>query len=137
MSKYLKVLLIVLSLSLLSSVLTVLLYLTDPEFKADFYTVFSMVLVTVWVFFLMPSFPLSLGWVKRYFADLSAERAFRLGYLFGTGWGVIAALMILIASPVSGSIWMIRMAKAARQEVEMKRASENPTGEKRYSIYKK
>ena len=84
-------------------------------------------LVTVWAFFIAPALPFTIVWVKKFFGNMNFEQSFRLGYLFGCGWGVLALLFFLIASPVSGTLWLIQTAKAVRSSAkENRERAKNP-----------
>lgn len=127
MSRQLKSLLIVIPICFVLAGLTVFLYLIDPAFEATWYVISSMALVTVWAFFIAPALPFTIAWVKKFFGNMNFEQSFRLGYLFGCGWGVLALLFFLIASPVSGTLWLIQTAKAVRSSAkENRERAKNP-----------
>lgn len=127
MSRQLKSLLIVIPICFVLAGLTVFLYLIDPAFEATWYVISSMALVTVWAFFIAPALPFTIVWVKKFFGNMNFEQSFRLGYLLGCGWGVLALLFFLIASPVSGTLWLIQTAKAVRSSAkENRERAKNP-----------
>ncbi len=103
---------------------TVFLYLIDPQFEANAFIVTSMVLVSVWAFFFVPALPFTVRWVKNYFENLNFQQSFRFGYFLGCGWGVIAVLLFLVASPVIGMIWFIQTIKSIRISFQNKRAQD-------------
>lgn len=128
--KRLKLLLIAVSVGLILSALIVCLYLTDPNFEFDFFPVFSMVLSSVWAFFVPLALPFTVSWVKEYFERLTFEQSFRLGYYLGCGWGVIVFILLLAFSPVIGTRWFVQPVKAVRSsEKNRKERSEKPTKE--------
>ena len=127
MSRQLKSLLIVIPICFVLAGLTVFLYLIDPAFEATWYVISSMALVTVWAFFIAPALPFTIVWVKKFFGNMNFEQSFRLGYLLGCGWGVLALLFFLIASPVSGTLWLVQTAKAVRSSAkENRERAKNP-----------
>lgn len=125
MSNQLKNLLIVVPVSFVSAGLTVLLYLLDPEFEANSYVISSMVIVTVWMFFIAPAMPFAIVWVKNYFDKLDFSQGYRIGYLLGCGWGVVAFIFFLIVSPVIGTIWYVHTINEWRFERKKKRDAAN------------
>ncbi len=94
-------------------------YFLDPTFVADFYRLTSMIIATLWAFFILPSVLFAIAEGKRYFLRKSPEEAFRIGVFIGViGFGGLFALCLL-ASPVTGMMWYvfaIREAIAAEKE---------------------
>lgn len=122
MNKYLKSILIVVPVCMLAAGLTILLYFADPQFNFTVYQVLSMVLVTVWAFFVVPAVLFSVRWVKQYYAKIPPYVPTRMGfYIIRWGWGRFAFVLSLIFSPVTGSLWFVRMIKGSLLSVKEKR----------------
>jgi len=125
MKKQLKSLLIVFPLCFLTAGLTLLCFLLDPEFEPTPFIISSMILGSVWAFFLVPALPYTIIWVKNYFANMNFEQGFRFGYLLGCGWGVLAVLLFLIASPVVGTLWIVQTIKSCKKTEHEPTCNEN------------
>ncbi len=121
MSKQLKSLLIVVPISFFLLGLNVFLYFLDTEFEPNAYMILSMILTSIWAFFIVPSLPYTIDWAKNYFNNLSFEQGFHLGYLLGRGWGVLAVILFLIASPFTGTMWFIQTIKAMKTSIKTNR----------------
>lgn len=86
MNRQLKHLLLVIPSCFALSGITVLLYLLDAKFEVTPFIILSMVLASVFAFFIVPSLIFAVRWTVNYFGNLNFEQSFRLGYLFGCGW---------------------------------------------------
>lgn len=124
MSKRLKLLLTVFGASILSAGLNVLFYFLDPDFAASDMIVISMIFTTVWAFFLLPALLFTVVWVKNYFGNLDFAQSFRVGYLLGCGWGVLAVLLLIAVAPASGTLWYIQRIKTARASMKRSRTTD-------------
>ncbi|MCM1306042.1 MAG: hypothetical protein NC037_01265 [Bacteroides sp.] len=113
MNKHLKSLLIVTPICLALAGLSVLLYLIDPNFAPTADILVSMILVTVWAFFIVPSIPFAIRHAKNYFSKMDFRRGFHFGYLLGCGWGVMIFIIILFVSPITGTLWFADTIKSA------------------------
>ena len=111
--KRIRQLLVVLTICIALAGAVVLLYLLDPAFIPDAYRVTSMVIVTLWAFFIIPSILFDVQLAKKYFGEKSPERAFRDGVRIGVvvGFGGILVLSLLV-SPITGILWYICTVKA-------------------------
>ena len=99
MKKQIKSLLIALGLSIVAAGATAYLCYLDSAFFTG-KTVIS-VLLTVWVFFLVPSFVFAIEKAKRYFNDADPAHSFRVGFV----WGDLIILFLVIIAPISGVLW--------------------------------
>lgn len=108
MNKQIKNLFIVVPSSFVLLGLAVAAFLLDPSFTASVYIILSMVICSVWAFFFAPALMFSLVWIKNYFSGLSFEQSFRFGYFLGRGWGVLAVVLFLAVSPITGTVWYVQ-----------------------------
>lgn len=112
MNKKVKQLLIVLPISCILTSLAIISSLLDPSFVPDFYRLSSLIICTLWAFFITPTILFAINWIKDSCEKLTFEQAFRSGARIGVylGFGGIVILCLLL-SPVIGVMWFVQTVK--------------------------
>lgn len=131
MNRQLKQLLIVLTVCIVLSISAILLCLIDPTFVPDLYRITSMVIVTLWAFFIVPSLMFLVKVEKERLQNQTTDQAFKegagIGFYLGFG-GLI--VLCLIVSPVTGTIWFTqtisRIISSAKMRKIKKRQQDEP-----------
>lgn len=115
-------LLIVLPLSCLLAGFAILSFLLDSAFVPDIYRISSLVIVTLWAFFITPTILFAVNWMKGICEKVTDEQAFRVGARIGVclGFDGIVILCFLL-SPVIGTIWFVQTIKEASSAINEKR----------------
>lgn len=121
-----KQLLIVIPICIILAGLAVLLYLLDPTFEPDFYHISSLIIVTVFAFFITPSCIFAFTAAKEYYKNETFEQSFRSGVRLGLYFG-LAGLIILgiIVSPVTGTMWFVQTTKEIISHTKEKKEQTN------------
>lgn len=123
MNKKVKSLLIVLPLSFLLAGLTILCYLLDPAFEPDAYRVSSLVIVSIMVFFIIPTILFAIRWIQKICEKNTFEQGLRSGLLIGLLLGIGGIIILcFLASPVVGTIWYVQTMKEISSTIKEKRA---------------
>lgn len=118
-----KSLLIVLPFSFLLAGLTILCYLLDPAFEPDAYRVSSLVIVSIMVFFIIPTILFAIRWIQKICEKNTFEQGLRCGLLIGLLLGIGGIIILcFLASPVVGTIWYIQTIKEINSTIKEKRA---------------
>ncbi len=113
---------IVLPIGLVLAGIVVGTYFFDPSFISDLYRLTSMIIATLWAFFIVPAVLLAITMGTRYFLSKSPQEAFRDGVLIGVlGFGGLFALCLLV-SPVAGMVWYVFAIREAIAEEKEKKA---------------
>lgn len=110
MNKKVKQLLIVLPLCCVLAGLAILSSLLDPTFIPDLYRISSLIILTLWSFFITPTILFVVNWIKASCEKTTYEQAFRRGALIGLYSGGIVILGLLL-SPAVGTIWFVQTIK--------------------------
>ena len=93
-------------------------YFLDPSFLSDFYHLTSMIIATLWAFFILPAVLFAIAAGKRYFSRKTPQEAFRVGVFIGVvGFGGLFALCLL-ASPVTGTMWYVYAIKEIAEKAK-------------------
>lgn len=116
MNKKIKLLLIVLLSSFMLAGLVVLIYLLDPTFVPNLYSIFSLVYITLCAFFIIPTLCFLFSWVKKKYEEMTLEQSFRNGVFIGL-YLVSVAILCFLFSPLIGSIWYIETIKEKNSEI--------------------
>lgn len=122
MNKKAKQLLIVLFFSFVLAGLSILSSLLDPTFVPDLYRISSLVILTLWALFIIPTILFAINWIKESCEKATYEQAFYDGARIGVclGFGGIVILCFLL-SPVVGTIWFIQTIKEISSSIKAKR----------------
>lgn len=129
MNKKIKQLSIVLPLSFILASLAILSSLLDPYFVPDLYRISSLIILTLWAFFITPTILFAINWIKETCENETPEQAFRSGARIGVFFGIGGiVLLCLLVSPVVGTIWFAQTIKEISVNVKAnKKRTENST----------
>lgn len=130
MNKPTKQLIIILPICFALALLAILLYLLDPFFEPDLYRISSMIIVTLWAFFISPSLMFIVKIEKERLQNQTFEQAFKSGARIGLflGFGGLI-ILCLIVSPITGTIWFIQTIKQITYSVKKINIQENQQNE--------
>lgn len=105
MKKPIKSLLIVTPICILLVGLTILLCLLDTTFDID--KIVIAIVLSVWAFFIVPAILYAINWAKLHLNNADPARSFRIGMI----WGDLIFILLIIAAPVSGILWFVKIIK--------------------------
>lgn len=122
MNQQIKSLLIVTPICIVSAGLTVALCFIDSAFVRD--KIITVILLSVWAFFLVPSVLYAIGWARLHLNHADPLQSFRIGWI----WGDLIFLGLIAVAPVSGLLWYIQTIKAVALSLKREKQKNSEIG---------